>query len=364
MLNDSLNIYKNKTVLVTGHTGFKGSWLCIWLLELGAKVVGLALDPKSDKDLFTSSKLSNKLKDYRGDIRDKSFIEKVLDAEKPEIVFHLAAQSLVLKSYDAPINTYEVNVMGTAYLLQAIRNSISVKICVCITTDKVYKNNEWIWPYRETEALGGYDPYSASKAAAEIVIDSYRNSFFNPTQYQKHQKAIASVRAGNVIGGGDWSDNRIIPDTIKALKSGTVIELRKPKAVRPWQHVVEPLGGYLLLGAKMLGNARAYCSAYNFGPESENINTVQRLVEELIALNGEGSWKNISDINDLHEATLLSLDINKAKSDLGWNPVLSFKQTIQYTYDWYHNATTMDNYKLCVAQINNYLAQWKLKNEK
>jgi len=359
MLAERLKIYKGKKVLVTGHTGFKGAWLCIWLLEIGADVVGLALDPKSNKDLFETSKLSSKIKDYRGDIRDISTIKNVLEKEKPEVVFHLAAQPLVLDSYADPLYTYEVNVLGTAYLLDAIREANSVKVCICITTDKVYKNNEWVWPYRETEALGGYDPYSASKAAAELVINSYRSSFFNPDQYTSHTKSIASVRAGNVIGGGDWSENRIIPDTIKALKSGATIELRKPSAVRPWQHVIEPLGGYLLLGSLMISHPTLYCDAYNFGPESENIHTVQALVEELINQSQVGEWKDISDPNDLHEATLLSLDINKAKTDLKWHPVLSFKQTVAYTYEWYNQTETTDNYALSVKQIEDYINQWK-----
>ena len=247
------NFYKGKRVLVTGHTGFKGSWLSIWLHELGAEVVGVGLEPYSDKDNFVLSGIGKKIKaDIRADIRDGEKMKQIFAEYQPEIVFHLAAQPLVRLSYDIPVETYEVNVMGTIHVMEAIRSTPSVKVGVMITTDKCYENKEQIWGYREDEPMGGYDPYSSSKGAAEIAINSWRRSFFNPADYgKKHYVALASVRAGNVIGGGDWALDRIIPDCIRALEADKTIEIRSPKAIRPWQHVLEPLGGYMLLASKM-----------------------------------------------------------------------------------------------------------------
>ena len=242
------NFYKGKRVLVTGHTGFKGSWLSIWLHELGAEVIGIAQNPYSERDNYILSGIGQKIKaDLRADIRDARLMKEIFQQYQPEIVFHLAAQPLVRLSYDFPIETYETNVMGTINILEAIRETDSVRVGVMITTDKCYENNEHIWGYRENEPMGGYDPYSSSKGAAEIAISSWRRSFFNPDRYENHGKSIASVRAGNVIGGGDWSLDRIIPDCIKSLESGILIDIRNPKAVRPWQHVLEPLSGYILL---------------------------------------------------------------------------------------------------------------------
>ncbi len=358
-LDRMLSLYRNKRVLITGHTGFKGSWLAVWLLQLGADVIGLALEPKTEKDNFVLTKLSSKIKDYRIDIRNKHDLFGVFNKEKPNIVFHLAAQPLVLESYDDPLTTFETNTQGTANVLEAIRQTDSVEIGIFITTDKVYENKEWIWPYREDEPLGGYDPYSASKGAAELIISSYRNSFFNPDNYQKHTKAIASVRAGNVIGGGDWSDNRLVPDCIKSLGNNETIIIRNPKAVRPWQHVLEPLGGYLLLGAKMLENPVRYSQAWNFGPEPENIVTVETMVNKLIKEYGSGKWIDKSGNNAPHEANLLALDINKAKYELGWRPVLNLDETINYTVDWYKRYKSESVMELCVEQIEAYANKWR-----
>jgi len=242
------NIYRGKTVLVTGHTGFKGSWLSIWLSELGAKVIGYALDPYTERDNFVLSGLGKKIVDIRGDIRDRDKLEKVFLKYTPEIVFHLAAQPLVRLSYEMPVETYETNVMGTVNVLEAIRKTKDTRIGIMVTTDKCYDNKEQLWGYRESDPLGGYDPYSSSKGAAEIAINSWRLSYFNPQDHAKHGKAIASARAGNVMGGGDWAKERIIPDCIKALEAGIPIEIRSPQSVRPWEHVLEPLSGYLLLG--------------------------------------------------------------------------------------------------------------------
>ncbi len=355
------SFYKNKTVLVTGYTGFKGSWLSIWLNLLGAKVVGIALDPKTENDNFTVSGIEKQITEYRTDIRNFDEIIKIFQKEKPEFVFHLAAQPLVIDGYSNPLETFETNTQGTTNILEAIRLSDSVQNAIMITTDKVYDNKEWVWPYREDEKLGGYDPYSASKGAAELIISAYRNSFFNPTNYQIHGKALASVRAGNVIGGGDWSDNRIIPDCIRALENNHTIEVRSPKAVRPWQHVLEPLGGYLLLGAKMHKNPVKYAGAWNFGPEAANVISVDKLVAEVIEKYGKGKWIDTSKQGDLHEAKLLSLDINKAKYYLGWQPILDFKETIKLTMEWYSNYK--NNNSICVDQIKAFQTKINLQYE-
>lgn len=269
------NFYRGKRVLVTGHTGFKGSWLSIWLHELGAEVVGVAKDPATDKDNYVLSGIGERIKaDLRADIRDGQRMKEIFQIYQPEIVFHLAAQPLVRLSYEVPVETYETNVMGTINILEAIRVTDCVKVGIMITTDKCYENKEQFSGYKEDDPFGGYDPYSSSKGACEIVISSWRRSFFNPAQYDKHGKSIASVRAGNVIGGGDWALDRIIPDCIKALEAGTPIDIRSPKAVRPWEHVLEPLSGYILLAQKMWNAPTEYCEGWNFGPETDSVATV------------------------------------------------------------------------------------------
>lgn len=342
-------IYKNRKVLITGHTGFKGSWLCIWLTQLGAEVVGVGLDPKTERDNFIVSNVGSQLIDIREDIRNFDKLLDIFQKERPEFVFHLAAQPLVLDSYYNPLETFQINTQGTANVLECIRLTDSVKVGVMVTTDKVYENKEWVWSYREDEKLGGYDPYSASKGAAEIIISSYRDSFFNPDNFNIHRKSISSVRAGNVIGGGDWAENRIIPDCIKSIESNSTIEVRNPYAIRPWQHVLEPLGGYLLLGAKMYNDPIKYADSWNFGPESSNILSVGDLVKEIIKDYGKGKWQDISDPNALHEARLLSLDINKAKYYLGWKPILDFTETIKFTTEWYINYQYKNS--VCEEQI-------------
>ena len=261
------NVYKDKVVLLTGHTGFKGSWLAIWLNMLGAKVVGYSLDPYSDRDNFVASKLQDKLlADVRGDIRDQKKLNETIQKYQPEIIFHLAAQALVKTAYNDPVETYETNTMGTVYILEALRHNACLKTAIMVTSDKCYENVEQMWGYKETDRMGGYDPYSASKGAAELIISSYRNSYFNPKDYEKHGKAVACVRAGNVIGGGDWSENRLIPDCIRFIESGQDIEIRNPTATRPWEHVLEPLSGYLRVGEKLLGDPITYATSFNFGP--------------------------------------------------------------------------------------------------
>ncbi len=347
--------YKGKTVLVTGHTGFKGSWLAIWLHALGAKVVGYALDPFSEKDNFVRSKIGDKIHaDIRGDIRDRKKLHEIVEKYQPEIVFHLAAQPLVRLSYECPVETYEVNVMGSINVMEEVRQCAATKVAVMITTDKCYENREQIWGYRENEAMGGYDPYSSSKGAAEIAIASWRRSFMNPDNYATHGKSIASARAGNVIGGGDWALDRIIPDCIKFLEQGKPIEIRAPKAIRPWQHVLEPLSGYLLLGAKMLGNPTCYCEGWNFGPAQESIVPVWDIANLVVKNYGKGELKDVSNPYALHEAKLLSLDISKARFQLGWMPKWNIEQAIEKTVEWYVKYQTENVYELCLKQINEY----------
>lgn len=351
------NFYKGRRILVTGHTGFKGSWLCIWLHEMGAKVIGVALNPNTEKDNFVLSDIGNKIEaDIRADIRDATHMKKIFQEYKPEIVFHLAAQPLVRLSYDIPVETYETNVMGTINVLEAVRATPSVKICVMITTDKCYENKEQIWGYRENEPMGGYDPYSSSKGAAEIAIASWRRSFFNPDDYgKKHHVSIASVRAGNVIGGGDWAKDRIIPDCIRALEAEKPVEIRSPKAIRPWQHVLEPLGGYLLLACKMWEKPTGYCEGWNFGPKMESLSTVWEVGNKLIGEYGRGELIDVSKPDALHEANLLMLDISKAKFRLGWEPRMNIDQCMELVADWYKRYRTEDVYRLCVEEINRYI---------
>lgn len=348
--------YKGKRVLITGHTGFKGSWLSIWLHELGAEVVGVALDPSSDRDNFVLSGIGNKIKvDIRADIRNKEQIQAIFNQYQPEIVFHLAAQPLVRLSYEIPVETYETNVMGTINILEAIRNTNSVKVGIMITTDKCYENKEQIWGYRENEPMGGYDPYSSSKGAAEIAISSWRRSFFNPEEYVIHGKSIASVRAGNVIGGGDWALDRIVPDCIRALEAGKPINIRSPKAIRPWQHVLEPLNGYMLLAQKIWNEPTKYCEGWNFGPHIESISTVWEVAKNIVKEYGKGDLRDLSNADALHEAKLLMLDISKAKFLLGWEPRMNIGQCISLVVDWYKKYQTENVYDICVKEILSFL---------
>ena len=351
------NFYKGKRVLVTGHTGFKGSWLSIWLNELGAKVVGVSLEPYSEKDNFVLSGIGNKIKaDIRADIRDGEKMKEIFAQYQPEIVFHLAAQPLVRLSYEIPVETYQTNVMGTINIMEAIRATDSVKVGVMITTDKCYDNKEQMRGYKEDDPFGGYDPYSSSKGACEVAIQSWRRSFFNPEDFgKKHHVSLASVRAGNVIGGGDWAKDRIIPDSIRALEAGKPIEIRSPKAVRPWEHVLEPLSGYMLLAQKMWENPTKYCEGWNFGPEQENVLTVWEVATAMIENFGYGELKDVSDPNALHEANLLMLDITKAKIRLGWKPRLDAKQTAILTSDWYKRYKNEDVYSICIDEIEKFI---------
>lgn len=351
------NFYKGKRVLVTGHTGFKGSWLCIWLNELGAEVVGIGKNPYSDRDNFVLSGIGNRIEaDIRADICDGERMKAVFKEFKPEIVFHLAAQPLVRLSYEIPVETYQTNVMGSINIMEAIRATDSVRAAVMITTDKCYDNKEQLTGYKEDDPFGGYDPYSSSKGACEIAIQSWRRSFFNPEDYgKKHFVSISSVRAGNVIGGGDWAKDRIIPDCIRALEAGKPIEIRNPKAVRPWEHVLEPLSGYLLLAKRMYENPTEFCEGWNFGPEQESVLNVWEVATAMIENYGSGSLKDVSDTNSLHEANLLMLDITKAKTYLGWKPRLDAKRCTALTADWYKRYRNEDVYDICVEEIEKFL---------
>jgi len=349
-----MDFYKGKRVLITGHTGFKGSWLSIWLHEMGAEVIGYALNPLFEKDNFVLSGIGNLIADLRGDIRDLNTLHEVFNRYQPEIVFHLAAQPLVHLSYHIPVETYQVNVMGSIHVMEAARNCQSTRVVVMITTDKCYENKEQLWGYRENDPLGGYDPYSSSKGAAEIAISSWRRSFMNPNEYAKHSKSIASARAGNVIGGGDWANDRIIPDCIRAIEGNKPIEIRNPQSIRPWQHVLEPLSGYLLLAQKMWGDPVTYCGGWNFGPDYESIITVWDMASEIISSYGSGELADISDLQNYHEAKLLTLDNTKAKIKLGWYPRIALKESIALTADWYKRYNHENVYYLCLEQIEKF----------
>lgn len=349
------NFWKDKTVLVTGHTGFKGSWLCIYLLELGANVVGYSLEPKHKNDNYNLSNLKSKLIHITGDINDFNHLFDVFHTYNPDIVFHLAAQPLVIPSYENPYETYETNIMGTLNVLESLKNLSKKAVGIMITTDKCYENKEQVFGYKETDSLGGYDMYSSSKACCEILIDSFRSSFFNKSKYNIHKKDISSVRAGNVIGGGDWSDYRLIPDCIKAFENNEKVTIRSPKSIRPWQHVLEPLSGYLSLAQKMYENPLMYSGAYNFGPNLKDIATVETLTEKLASKLNTDSLFLIEEDNTYHESSLLFLDISKAKFKLDWCPSLDLDKTLDFTVDWYLNYKTQNVYNICKAQIYEFL---------
>lgn len=355
--------YVSRRVLVTGHTGFKGAWLTAWLRKLGAHVVGYALDPETSPSLFVALGLSADCEDIRADVRDYERLSAAVRAARPDFVFHLAAQSLVRRSYEAPLDTLSVNIMGTAHLLEALRREGSRASIVVVTSDKCYENDGSGRPLEETEPMGGHDVYSMSKGATELVVSSYRRSFFPPAHLPRHGIALASARAGNVVGGGDWAKDRIVPDAIRALASKEPIPVRNPGATRPWQHVLEPLGGYLLLGARLARGAaedRArYCDGWNFGPFPEGTRTVRDVVTSAIARWGKGTWEDRSDPGAPHEAKILSLSITKARVQLHWRPRWGFDETIRRTVDWYRahhegaDAATLRS--LSESQIADYM---------
>jgi CDP-glucose 4,6-dehydratase len=352
------DFWRGRRVLLTGHTGFKGSWLAFWLLELGAVVTGVALPPEPGANLFDALDLAAGLNHRIGDIRDPAVTREAVEACSPEVVLHMAAQPLVRRSYAEPLATWETNVMGTIHLLEALRPLPEPCTAVLITTDKVYRNNEWLYGYRENDPLGGHDPYSSSKAAAELAIGSWRSSFCGALPHQTPQLRIASARAGNVIGGGDWAADRIVPDAMRALSEARPIGVRNPAATRPWQHVLEPLGGYLLLAERLAGAAEPgpLASAFNFGPQLEANRSVRELVEEALR-HWPGSWIDQSDASSPHEASLLNLVIDKAHHQLGWAPRWPFATTIERTVGWYRQVHEGDADALtcCRNDLNHYL---------
>jgi CDP-glucose 4,6-dehydratase len=338
--------WKDKKVLITGHTGFKGSWLSLWLQQLGASVVGFALTPPSEPNLFTVANVAQGMQHVYGDVRDLTTLQAIFIQYQPEIVYHMAAQSLVQYSYDYPVDTYATNVLGTVNLFEAVRKTNSVKAVINVTSDKCYENKEWCWGYRENENLGGHDPYSNSKACAELVTSAYRSSFF---------KAIASVRAGNVIGGGDWAKDRLIPDMVRAFIKNEIVLIRNPMAIRPWQHVLEPLRGYLMVAEKLCNEPENYAEAWNFGPYEQDMLAVKDIADQLTKLWGENArW--VQDTSAFaHEAQTLKLDIAKVKTKLHWKPKMNLSQTLDYVVSWYkawHSKKDMRAFT--IAQIQQY----------
>jgi CDP-glucose 4,6-dehydratase len=329
-------IYKDKTILLTGHTGFKGSWLAYWLTQMGAKVVGYSLEAPSNPNHFEHLELE--MVSIIADIRDQAKLDEVFTMYQPDIVFHLAAQPLVRLSYSEPVETFDTNVMGTLKVFEALRKAGSVKAVVNITSDKAYENKEWIWGYRENDPMGGYDPYSASKGCAELVVNSYRNSYFNLNEYgERHHVLLASCRAGNVIGGGDWAQDRLMTDIMLSVSRGEKVVIRSPHATRPWQHVLEPLSGYLAIGQKLLEKDVAFAEGWNFGPANENTITVQSVVERVKTYWNAIDYTIEEPKEGLHEANLLKLDCSKANVQLGWFGVWGSEKTFEKTVNWYKN---------------------------
>lgn len=354
-------VFENKRVLITGDTGFKGSWLAIWLKELGAEIYGYALPPKRKDDNFVKCNINEKINHFDGDIRDTTKLKNYFDKVRPEIAFHLAAQPLVLESYKNPHYTFETNVMGTVNFFEAVRTTKSVKTALNITSDKCYLNNEWVWGYRENDPMGGKDPYSASKGCAELVTNCYTNSFFSDNTNCK----IASVRAGNVIGGGDWADYRILPDFFRAIKKNEKLIVRNPNATRPWQYVLEPLSGYLLLASKLYEEGNKYSGGWNFGPLDQANYKVVELIEAIIKYYGKGNVDFEESTEKFHEAKVLKLDISKAMWNLRWKPVLNFEELIEFTVDGYKaelDGKTLYNER--VKQINYYVELAKQRGSK
>ncbi len=349
------DLFRGKRVLVTGHTGFKGSWLSMWLLFLGAEVVGYSDHVSTEKDNFAVSGLSGRMVDIRGDVRDSSRLEEVILYYRPTFIFHLAAQALVIPSYEDPRETFETNIMGTVNLLESVRKTSSIEVVLIITSDKCYRNMEWDWGYRENDILGGEDPYSSSKACVEKIVESYIASFFDP-QKGCIRPSVATVRAGNVIGGGDWSKYRLIPDCMGSLLEGRSISIRHPHAVRPWQHVLDPLGGYLLLASKMYKSGGVLNGAWNFGPTEDSPMTVKECVELIIQKWGSGSWVDASSPDQFHETSFLSLDTSKVRSILGWRSSLDIENAFEYTIDWVKTLYRGgDMYQFGLGQVNEFM---------
>ncbi|MCF7622623.1 MULTISPECIES: CDP-glucose 4,6-dehydratase [Bacillaceae] len=353
------DFWNRKKVLVTGHTGFKGSWLCLLLYSLGAKVTGYSMRPPTSPSLFELCRIDQLIPTRYADIRNIHTLQSTILELKPEIVIHMAAQPLVRTSYLNPVETYEINVMGTVHLLEAVRNAIHkgipIKAVINVTTDKCYGNKEWFWGYRENDVLGGYDPYSSSKACSELVTEAYRKSFFNLEDYESHGVGVATARAGNVIGGGDWAVDRLIPDCIKTLLRGEKIKIRNPYAIRPWQHVLDPLSGYLLLVEKLYSDGKQYSEGWNFGPDDDSGKSVEWVVKSLCSKWGEDATYEIENGRHLHEAHQLRLDCSKAKFKLGWYPKWNTECAIDKVIEWTQAyQSNSDLMAVCMKQIDEY----------
>jgi CDP-glucose 4,6-dehydratase len=349
--------WRDKRVFLTGHTGFKGSWLAFWLQSLGAEVTGYALAPSTNPNLFDSAQIATSMRSVIADICDVDRLKSVFAEARPEIVFHMAAQPLVRYSYVNPVETYSTNVMGTVHLLEAVRHARGVKAVVNVTSDKCYENREWVWAYRESELLGGYDPYSNSKACAELVTAAFRSSYFNPVAYSKHGVAIASARAGNVVGGGDWAEARLLPDIMRAVLAAQPVVIRSPDAIRPWQHVLEPLSGYMRLAERLWENGPNYAESWNFGPNEEDAKPVAWITDWVVRAWGEGSTWEVEGADHPHEATYLKLDCSKAKARLNWNPKWNIEQALTTTVEWYKRYQAgHDIRSLMLRQIQDYMS--------
>ncbi len=347
--------WNKKKILITGHTGFKGSWLSILLNNLGSDLYGYALEPPTNPSLYKEARINELINSHTGDIRDYDKLFQFIQSVKPDIVIHMAAQPLVIESYKNPVETYQVNVMGTVNLLEAIRHTPGIKAIVNVTTDKCYENREWHWGYRENEPMGGYDPYSNSKGCSELANAAYRNSFFNTKDYHNHGVALASARAGNVIGGGDWAEDRLIPDFINAISKGNEVKIRSPYAIRPWQHVLEPLSGYIMLAERLYTDGPEVAEPWNFGPNDVDAKNVEWVARRFSEQWGKAFTYSIDNNPQLHEATYLKLDCSKAKAELGWTPKWDIEKSLKATIDWYKAWFSKEDVRqLCLDQIEEY----------
>lgn len=350
--------WRGRGVFLTGHTGFKGSWLALWLQSLGARVTGYALAPPTNPNLFTVGSVSSDMQSIIGDIRDEDALHSAMKRAEPEVVIHMAAQPLVRYSYQNPVETYQTNVIGTVNLFEAVRKCPTVRAVLNITTDKCYENQDWMWGYRESDRLGGYDPYSSSKACSELVSSAYRSSYFNPDEYSRHGVALATARAGNVIGGGDWAEDRLLPDLLSAFLRKQSAIVRNPSSTRPWQHVLEPLSGYLMLAERMVTKGPDYGGGWNFGPRDSEARSVRDMADHVAELWGNGAAWTVRDSNNLHEANLLKLDISKARAMIGWEPVLDLSKALKLLVDWTKRWDEGGNMKeFTLTQIHEYQSQ-------